>query len=160
LLISGRRNQFRYLISVFNESTAIPFTRLFTTPCTPGIAIGTELNYRMKENSRLFQTANICYFYHNYLAQGFGLNTELGYEYRLNSGLAFEGLFGLGYLHTFATSEEYTHEGGDYSKKADNGNARLCPSLSIGLGYYLNKSENSPELFVRYQSWIEYPYSP
>lgn len=160
LLIFGQKKSIPVLISVFNESTAIPFTRLFTTPLHPGLQLGTEFNYMIKEHSRLYQTANIFYFYHNYLAQGFGLHTELGYEYRLNSGLAFEGLFGLGYLHTFATSEEYTHEGGDYSKKADHGNARLCPSLSIGSGYYLNKSENSPELFVRYQSWIEYPYSP
>lgn len=148
-------------ISLFNESTAIPFTRLITLPIHPGIQIGTEFNYKAKEYSRFFQTANICYFYHNYLAQGIGLNTELGYEYRLKFGLAFSGLLGIGYMHTYATTEEFTFSNGHYEKKADKGNARLFPSLSIDIGYYLKKTEkNSPKIFIRYQSWVEYPYSP
>lgn len=148
-------------VSFFNESTAIPFTRFFTTPVHPGIQLGTEFNYKNKKHSRLFQTANICYFYHNYLAQGIGLNTELGYEYRFKFRLAFEGLLGIGYMHTFATSEEFTFSNGHYEKKADKGNARLYPSLAIGIGYYLEKNnKNSPKLFIRYQSWAEYPYSP
>jgi hypothetical protein len=148
-------------ISLYNESTAIPFTRFFTTPIHPGIQSGTEFNYKIKEHSRMFQTANICYFYHNYLSQGIGLNTELGYEYRLKSGLAFAGLLGLGYMHTFATTEEFTFSNGHYEKKTDKGNARLYPSLSIEIGYFLKKAEkNSPKIFIRYQSWVEYPYSP
>jgi hypothetical protein len=148
-------------ISLFNESTAIPYTRFFTTPIHPGLQLGTEFNYNTKEHSRLFQTANISYFYHNYLAQGIGLYTELGYEYRLKSGLAFAALLGVGYLHTFATTEEFTFSDGHYEKKTDFGNARLFPSLSIDIGYYLKKAEsNSPKVFIRYQSWVEYPYSP
>lgn len=148
-------------VSVFNESTAIPFTRFITTPIHPGLQLGTEFNYKVKEHSRLFQTANISYFYHNYLAQGIGLNTELGYEYRLKFGLAFEGLLGIGYLHTFTTAEEFTFTNGHYERKTDRGNARLFPSFSIGIGYYLKKTDtNSPKIFVRYQSWAEYPYSP
>jgi hypothetical protein len=148
-------------ISVFNESTAIPYTRLVTTPIHPGIQLGSEFNYKVKEHSRLFQTANLSYFYHNYLAQGIGLHTELGYEYRLNMGLAFEGLFGIGYMHTFATAEEFTFTNGHYEKKADKGNARLYPSFSLDIGYYLKKADkNSPKIFIRYQSWAEFPYSP
>jgi hypothetical protein len=148
-------------ISFFNESTAIPFTRFVTTPIHPGFQLGTEFNYKVKEHYRLFQTANISYFYHNYLAQGIGLNTEFGYEYRLKFGLAISGLLGLGYMHTFATAEEFTFINGQYEKKTDKGNARLYPSFAIDLGYYLKKSEkNSPKIFIRYQSWAEYPYSP
>jgi len=148
-------------VSFFNESTAIPFTRFVTTPIHPGLQLGTEFNYKVKEHSRLFQTANISYFYHNYLAQGIGLNTELGYEYRLKYGLAFSGLLGIGYMHTFATAEEFTFTNGQYVKKADKGNARLYPSFSIDIGYYLkNADKNSPKIFIRYQSWAEYPYSP
>jgi hypothetical protein len=148
-------------ISLFNESTAIPFTRFFTTPIHPGIQIGTEINYRLKEHSRLFQTANASYFYHNYLTQGIGINTEFGYEYRLKFGLAFSGLLGVGYMHTFATTEEFSFSNGQYEKKTDKGNARFFPSLSIDMGYYLKKNEkNSPKIFIRYQSWVEYPYSP
>ncbi len=148
-------------ISLFNESTAIPFTRFITTPIHPGLQLGTEFNYNVKEQSRLFQTANVSYFYHNYLAQCIGLNTELGYEYRLIFGLAFEGLIGVGYMHTFATAEEFTFVNGQYEKKVDKGNARLYPSLTINIGYYLKKvDKNSPKIFIGYQSWAEYPYSP
>jgi hypothetical protein len=160
-LLFGQQKTIPINVSVFNESTAIPFTRFVTAPIHPGIQMGTEFNYKVKEHSRLFQTANISYFYHNYLAQGIGLNTELGYEYRLKFGLAFEALLGIGYMHTFATAEEFTFTNGQYEKKADKGNARLFPSFTIDIGYYLKKSlPNSPKIFVRYQSWVEYPYSP
>ncbi|MBP9923718.1 MAG: hypothetical protein KBF92_07800 [Bacteroidia bacterium] len=161
IALFGQKNSRSINISIFNESTAIPFTRLITTPIHPGIQLGTEFNYNIKEHSRLFQTAGIFYFYHNYLSQGIGLNTELGYEYRLQSGIAFTGLLGIGYLHTFATAEEFTFSNGHYEKRADKGNARLYPSLSLDIGYYLKSTEkNSPKLFIRYQSWAEYPYSP
>ncbi len=161
LLLFGQGKVTPINVSIFNESTAIPFTRFLTTPIHPGFQLGTEFNYKAKKDSRLFQTANISYFYHNYLVQGIGLNTELGYEYRLKYRLAFEGLFGLGYMHTFATAEEFNFTNGHYEKKADRGNARLYPSFSMDIGYYLKKSEtNSPKIFLRYQSWAEYPYSP
>ncbi len=160
-LLFGQQKIIPINISVFNESTAIPYTRFVTTPIHPGIQMGTEFNYNVKEFSRLFQTANINYFYHNYLAQGVGLNTELGYEYWLKIGLAFEGLLGIGYMHTFATTEEFSFTNGHYEKKADKGNARLYPSFSLDIGYYLKKADkNSPKIFIRYQSWAEYPYSP
>jgi hypothetical protein len=160
-VLFGQEKAIPINVSIFNESTAIPFTRFFATPIHPGIQLGAEYNYKNKEASRLFQTANICYFYHNYLAQGIGLNTEFGYEYRLSAGLSFTGLFGAGFMHTFATTEEFTFSNGYYEKKADKGNARLYPSLAFDIGYYLKKIEkNSPEIFIRYQSWVEYPYSP
>lgn len=161
VLLSGQELSVPVNLSVFNESTAVPFTRFFTIPIHPGLQIGTEFNYKVKKHSRIFQTANISYFFHNHLAQGIGFNTEIGYEYSLNSGFAFTGLIGLGYMHTFSTAEEYTFSKGEYVKKSDKGNSRLCPSISLDVGYYLNKSEkNSPKLFLRYQSWLEYPYSP
>jgi len=160
-ILFGQDKEIPINVSFFNESTAIPFTRFFTSPVHPGIQVGTEFDYRKKEHSRLFQTANLGYFYHNYLAQGISVNTELGYEYRLRSGFAFEGLFGIGYMHTFATTEEFTFTNGQYEKKADKGNARLYPSLSFDAGYYLKKAEtNSLKVFIRYQAWAEYPYSP
>ena len=148
-------------LSFINEATAIPFTKVITIPVHPGIQIGTEFNYKKKPHTRLYQTANVCYFYHKYLNQGVGLYSELGYEYRLDAGFSFTGLFGLGYMHTFNSVEEYTFENGAYQQKADKGNARLFPSLSLDFGYYLFKDkQNSPKIFIRYQSWVEYPYSP
>lgn len=148
-------------VSIFNEATAIPFTSFITTPFHPGIQLGTSFNYLNTQHSGFFQTVNVCYFYHNYLAQGVGLFTEAGYEYRIKAGLAFSALLGAGYMHTFTTSEEFTFENGKYVKRADYGNARLYPSFSLDAGYYLKKgSKTSSKIFIRYQSWVEYPYSP
>lgn len=161
LLLRAQSGQIPVNISMFNEATAIPFTRLITTPIHPGIQLGTEFDYRHRTHSRFFQTANVCYFYHNYLTQGIGINSEVGYEYRLTCGAAFTALLGAGYLHTFATAEEFTFSNGHYEQKPDRGNGRLFPSFSIDAGYYLKRdNENSPKVFIRYQSWIEYPYSP
>jgi hypothetical protein len=161
IVIFGQEKAIPINISLYNEATAIPFTRFFTSPIHPGIQLGTEYNWMQKERARLFQTANIHYYYHRYLAQGIGLNTEIAYEYRLGSRFTFAGLLGIGYLHTFATAEEFYFSNGQYQKKTDFGNARLSPSLSLEIGYLLQKSEiNSPKMFIRYQSWAEYPYSP
>lgn len=148
-------------ISFFNEATAIPFTKLFPLPVHPGFQAATEFNYKVKTHGRLFQTAAINYFYHKHLNHGAALYTEFGYEYRLNFGLAFSALLGAGYLHTFTDTEEYTFVNGQYEKKEDRGNSRLYPSLSFDIGYYLKKDKpNSSMIFLRYQSWLEYPYSP
>lgn len=161
LLLNGQRNARPVAISLLNESTAIPFTRFITTPIHPGIQIGTEFNFKEMEHFRIFQTVNLSYFYHGHLAQGIGINTESGYEYRAKSGIAFASLIGLGYLHTFSTAEEYTLFDGIYENHTDRGNARFFPSLSLETGYYLKKTQlKSPKIFIRYQSWIEYPYSP
>lgn len=157
----GQKKALPISVSLFNESTAIPFTQLFTTPIHPGIQIGTEFNYSVKQRARFFQTVNASYYYHNHLTQGIGLTTELGYELRSNFGLAVAGLLGVGYMHTFSTTEEFTFSNGQYEKKPDKGNPRFAPSISIDFGYYLSpKTTNSPKLFLRYQSWVEYPYSP
>lgn len=161
LFIIGQNREVPINISLFNEATAIPYTQFITVPFHPGIQLGTEFNYKTKGHSRLFQTASINYFYHNHLNQGIGLYSEFGYEYRIQLGLAFSGLFGLGYMHTFATAEEFSLTNGQYESRPDRGNPRLFPSFSLDIGYYLN-SENqySPKIFIRYQSWAEYPFSP
>lgn len=148
-------------ISVFNEATAIPFSKIITTPIHPGIQVGTEFEYKNEQRYRWFQTANVSYFYHNHLMQGVGINTELGYEHHLFENFSVSGLLGLGYMHTFTTKQEYAFTNGHYEKKPDKGNARLYPSISFDLGYSLKKGVNeSPQIFIRYQSWAEYPYSP
>ena len=157
----GQEKSIPINISVYNEATAIPFTRFVTTPIHPGIQIGTEFNFKTKEHSRLFQTANLNYFFHNHLNQGIGIFSEIAYEYRLKSGFAITGLLGLGYMHTFNVSEEFTFTNGHYEKKTDKGNPRLYPSISFDVGYYLKKAtKNNTKIFLRYQSWVEYPYSP
>lgn len=160
-ILTAQQRAIPISVSVFNESTAVPFTKFFTLPIHPGIQIGSEFTHLNRKQSRLFQTVNASYFYHNYLAQGIGINSEIGYEYRFKFGLALSALLGLGYMHTFSTTEEFTLQNGEYIKKRDRGNARLFPSLSFDLGFYVKPKEiYSPKVFIQYQSWAEYPYSP
>jgi hypothetical protein len=159
LALQAQKKPLGFTVSVFNESTAIPFTRFFTTPVHPGLLAGMDFEYgKPKSHYRIFQTAVISYFYHNHLSQGFALSSEFGYEYRFRFGLALSALIGAGYMHTFSTAEEFTFQDGAYRKKTDRGNSRLYPSISFDLGYYLKKPNF--KCFVRYQSWAEYPYSP
>jgi hypothetical protein len=144
-----------------NEATAIPYTKFFSTPFHPVAQIGTEFAYKENTHNYLYQTANLGYIYHKYLYQGIYLSTELGYDYRFDFGLNLKAMFGLGYLQTFAVSDEYQFKDGEYVLGKDWGNARLMPSLSIGAGYRIKPADtHSPEIFVLYQSWVEYPYSP
>lgn len=148
-------------VSVFNEGTALPFTKFLTLPIHPGVQLGTEFSYHRKGPNRIYQTANLGYFYHNYMAQGYYLNTEIAYEFRAKFGLAFGALLGVGYLHTFSTQAEYALSNGAYLRKRDKGNPRFMPSLALDLGYYI-RGKNTPgtKIFLRYQAWAEYPFSP
>lgn len=157
----GQQKDIPVSISIFNEATAIPFTRLVTTPIHPGIQVGTEWDYHVKAHSRLFQTANLQYYYHRYLCQGVGISSELGLEHRFSGGFSIAGLFGLGYMHTFTTAEEFVFENGTYTQKGDAGTGRLTTSLAIDLSYSLYKMDaQGTRVFLRYQPWLEYPFSP
>ena len=67
MVLLGQEKSIPINISVFNEATAIPFTRFVTIPMHPGLQLGTECNYKAKEHTRFFQTINLNYFYHNQL---------------------------------------------------------------------------------------------
>jgi opacity protein-like surface antigen len=161
LSVKAQKQPTPVTISVFNEATAIPFTKLITTPVHPGIQAGTSFSYKERKRSHLFQTINIGYIFHRNLYHGFFINTELGYDYKLNFGLNIKGNFGIGYLRTFTTQKEYQFKNGKYNSGSDKGNSRLMASVSTGLGYRLQKKNlYSPEIFMLYQGWAEYPYSP
>lgn len=160
-ILFAQQREIPVTISVFNEATAMPFTKFFTVPVHPGIQAGTEFTHRVNNRMRLFQSLNLSYFFHNHLAQGIKISTEIGYEYRLQQGLAFSGRLGLGYLHSFSTTQEFRFRNGRYKAMPDGGNARIVPSLSFDAGYYLQKkNSSSTSVFIRYETWAEYPYSP
>lgn len=160
-LIFGQSKGMPVNISLFNEATAIPFTKYLSTPIHPGIQMGTEFNWKQGRHFSLYPAISIGYLFHNKLYQGFFVNAEIGYDYKTGFGLNFKSKIGLGYLHTFATQQEYQFENGVYHSSQDKGNWRLMPSLTVGLGYTIRKKDiQSPEVYALYQSWIEYPYSP
>lgn len=148
-------------ISVFNESTALPFDRLINTPMHPGVQVGTEFNWKESKHFRLYPSISVGYMFHRKLFQGLYANLELGFDYKASFGLNLKSKIGLGYLHTFSTQQEFQFDNGEYRSSGDTGNSRIMPSFTTGLGYRLNPTKNNAsEIFVLYQSWLEYPYSP
>jgi len=148
-------------ISIFNESTSMPFSRAFSTPVHPGFDIGTEFQWRNTRHFRLYPTINVGYIFHKHLYQAVFINGGLGVDYKMNFGLNIKTALGVGYMHSFRTQQEYQFRHGQYEKSPDQGNARVTPSFSCGLGYVLHvENQRSPEIFALYQTWIEYPYSP
>lgn len=148
-------------VAIGNEATAIPFTVLPTQTLHPCIQLGTEFIYKYGTRGVKYQTVNLGYMYHQYLFQGVYFNSEFGYDLFLSKHMSLKTNMGLGYLHTFGTRTEYQLANGVYKAGTDKGNARVMPSFSLGLGYRLKKEmTQSPEFFILYKSWVEYPYSP
>ena len=155
------QSEFPLKISFFNESTSIPYTQLLSTPVHPGMQIGTEFDWKETNKIRLFPSVNVGYMFHNKLFQGIYANVELGFDYKFSFGLNLKSSLGVGYLHTFTTRKEYQFIDGAYVAKGDKGNSRIMPSFSLGMGYRLKPDDvKSTELFLMYQSWLEFPYSP
>ena len=88
------------------------------------------------------------------------MGSELGYEYRTAVGPSVALLLGGGYLRVFRTQPEYRLLNGQYQRKADRGNGRFMPTLTLDAGQYLGRKPGASRVFVRYQTWIEYPFSP
>ena len=144
-----------------NEATAIPFTQLVTAPVHPSIQIGTEFDWRESDYFRLYPKINVGYMFHDKLFQGIYINGEVGFDFKTGFGLNLKSALGLGYLRTFTTQQEFQFKNGRYKSGPDTGNSRVMPSFSLGIGYRLNPSNpGAAEVFVMYQSWLEYPYSP
>jgi len=161
LPLQAQKKPLALRLSIFNESTALPFTRFFTLPIHPGIQAGTDFTLAQKKQHHLYQTIQAGYIWHRHLYQAVFVQTETAYDYRFRFGLTLKALFGIGYMHSFSVKKEYRFINGHYVQKPDRGNARAIPSLSLGIGYRVQpKTLYSPEIFLLYQSWIEYPYSP
>lgn len=148
-------------VSLYNEATAVPFTTFVNSPVHPGIQVGTEFEWKENNIFRWYPAINIGYMFHKRLFQGLYANMEVGLDIKTGLGLNLKTKLGLGYLHTFSTQQEYQFKDGAYVSNPDKGNPRFMPSFTLGMGYNLRKNDpQSTEIFVLYQSWIEYPYSP
>lgn len=147
-------------ISIFNESTAVPYTRFLPQPLHPGIQIGLSRQWNKHTQHYLYQTLNISYFYHRYLYQATTLSTEIGYDYRFSFGLHLKALIGIGYMLTMNTQEVYAFQHGEFHRTTNSLMSKLQATFSIGAGYRIFKDRiSSPELFFLYQSGVIYPFS-
>lgn len=147
-------------VSVFNESTAVPFTRFLPSPLHPGIQAGVSRQWNRSQKHYLYQTANVSHFYHRHLYQAAVLSTELGYDFRFPFGLNLKALFGVGYMLAMNTQEVYEFRDGIYKSTGDSMMSKFQTTFSVGAGYRIHKDrEGSPEIFFLYQAGVIYPFS-
>ncbi|MGB3545588.1 MAG: hypothetical protein WBA17_01350 [Saprospiraceae bacterium] len=148
-------------ISVFTESTSLPFSTLTTDPIHPGIQIGTHFEGNTDRSLRLYPTLTVGYLFHRKLFQGLYADAGIAVDWRLKVGLNLKADLSLGYLRTYAAQQEFRLVNGELLPRKDRGNHRIKPSLSLGMGWRLRPRElRSTEVFALYQTWLEYPYSP
>src|SRR5690606_15880020 len=95
-MLYGQMESMPVNISIFSESTSMPFTRFLTTPFHPGIQIGTEFEGRTMNQWRFYPSINLGYMFHNKLFQGIYLNADLGLEYQTKTGINIKGKLGAG----------------------------------------------------------------
>lgn len=147
-------------ISVFNQGVSYPYSQLITQPIHPGVML--ETNHFFKSGTHSWGwNVSVGYYFHRHFANGFFLQGNLLYRYQSASGIYGQLLLGTGYLHVFRAADEYKLQNGKYVKNTDWGNGRIMPSIGIELGYKLRKEEPlSSSVFIRYQTWIQYPFSP
>ncbi|MDJ1468955.1 hypothetical protein QNI19_04245 [Cytophagaceae bacterium DM2B3-1] len=147
-------------ISVFNESVAIPFTQGFPTPIHPGMAVGTEIPTHQRTWSSTMVSVNLGYYFHKYLNQALFAQIGYGYEFRSKIGISSLVQMGVGYLHVIRNQPEYSLQDGKYTSSSGIGRSRLMIAPSVDIGFYLKpKKIQSGRIFVRYQPWVEYPFS-
>lgn len=161
-IISKSQDSQSYPISltVFNQGVSYPYTNLVTQPIHPGVMV--ETNHFIKEGAHSWGwSISIGYFFHRHFSNNLFLQGNLLYKYETQSGVYGQLQVGTGYLHVFRAASEYQLKNGQYMKRVDSGNGRITPSIGVELGFKLKKEEPlSPRIFSRYQTWIQYPFSP
>jgi hypothetical protein len=90
--------------------------------------------------------------------------SEIGIGQRLNfrSGLLLEQSIGIGYLHTLLNGGPVyeVKDNGVVSKSSNSGRSHLMPSVSLGFGWNVARSEKLPLLlFVRPKVFWQYPFN-
>ncbi len=147
-------------VSIYNESTSMPFTTWWSDPVHPGVEVGTAFYGTSDRALQVYPAIRLGYLLHRPLFQAVHVNVELGVDYRHGSGLTLHTKLGAGYLLTLATRTEYVPQGGQLVAQRDRGNHRVMPSLTLGLGYRLKpRDPRSTEIFLLHQTWLEYPYA-
>jgi hypothetical protein len=116
-----------------------------------GVKAATELYYRNRQSSQLFQTLNLGTYVQLNIEKALFVSTELGY--RKYIGPVFgEVLMGAGLLRSVSVhSFEVQREDGTYlsSKQKD---LKLAPTATVGLGYRFG---NGAAVFTRYELLVQ-----
>ncbi|MFK8037271.1 MAG: hypothetical protein AB8B74_03190 [Crocinitomicaceae bacterium] len=140
-------------ISVLNHSWAFPGSQVYRiVPLYPGIAIGSEYQYKKWKKTALYQVLEIGGFLNNSAGSGIYVNTNIGFRGITNFGLMTEFSLGLGYFQGFYPSNVYSLAGsGVYEQVKGNGIGALSSNINFQLGYQIKKSKRQLTPYIGYQ---------
>lgn len=96
LLSAHAQTKLPLRVSVFNESTSIPFSKGITAPIHPGVEMGTEFNLKESAHFILYPCVIVGYLYHRYLYQAFFIKGALGFDFKFDFGLNIKTSLGAG----------------------------------------------------------------
>ncbi len=144
-------------ISILDESISFPNFWFTDYAFNPSLMIGTEHILKEKGNHDWHLAGNLGFYQHKDWQNGVFLNAEIAYRYHFKR-LSIAPKFGLGYAHTFSPKSVYQFENGEYKPVKEFGNPTLMPSLSIELAFKINKTEQSPEVFLTFMESAEIPF--
>ncbi len=126
------------------------------TSLNPGVRIGTELYYRNRRRSQLFQTLNVGGYYHKSLQNAVFATTEIGYRHYIG-GFFAEGMLGVGALATSYQLKSYQPDGNGNYAASSAMMIKAIPTLSVGAGYRF-RGATPLTVFVQEQTFAEVPF--
>jgi hypothetical protein len=128
----------------------------------PGFFAGYEHNLRPQNRYQLFLSFTLGGYAHRRNHTGLFSEVQLGQRLNFRSGLLLEQSIGIGYLHTFLNGGPVyeVNDNGVVSKSRNPGRSHLMPSVSLGFGWNVARSEALPLLlFVRPKVFWQYPFN-
>lgn len=143
-------------VSVFNESTALPFIRSQWGDLHPGIQVATSWTHKQKGATTTFVELQLAGYHHKYFQNALTASGTYGLRYTILGGLSAEIAAGLGYMHQWSDNPTFEPvEGGDFEQKRDWGRPEAMINSHIGLNYEVN----GITVFGRYQWFAEAPFA-
>jgi hypothetical protein len=101
----------------------------------PALIAGTERPLKAYRHWRIYQTANLGFFYHYWWMTGVFLETELGVGRDITRGFHADLRLGAGYLHYFWRRKTLELKDGKYVEATNWGRPSARLPLTLVLGY-------------------------
>jgi|GEM_PF-1847166 len=106
-------------------------------PIRPHIGVGIERTWVNRNRFRLFQDLQASYYHDTYVEKGYGLSTDLGFEFKIFKGLRLTPRLGVGYNLAKATDVRYKYEGEKWvrAENTDPSVSRINIKAGLDLSY-------------------------
>jgi hypothetical protein len=119
----------------------------FHFPKDWGFSVGAERDFKRTDRKRWYLSANAGFYNQVYFERVTTLETGIGYNYRLFSGLHIGSELSAGYNRAVSSNLISVYEGDKWVSKVDNSEVvnRFSVNLGVQLGYNLGQHfENLP----------------